>query len=519
MRSTLSVFDRIRFVISGDWHKERRGGEVWPGRNASATPVDVSGRRVLVVGLGKTGWAAVRLLRSQGAQVTVSDFRPPSVFQDVIGDLIDQQVTIELGRHTEATFCHQDCIVVSPGVDPKLPVLRTARGQGIPVVSEVEAASWFVQAPIVGITGSNGKTTTTSLLGEILAASGFPVQVGGNIGTPLISQVQSSDPRGFFVVELSSFQLEAILDFRPFVAVLLNLTPDHLDRHGSFSEYVAAKVNLFRNQTADDFAVLNADDPQVMAVAKSLRSFVVPFSRKRELLEGVFVQDGEIIYRMGNLEASVLALKDIQIRGLHNLENVLAAVATSCVLGADLKRIGEPTRRFRGVEHRLEFVRQIRNVSFYNDSKATNVEATSRSVDAFAPGVHLILGGQEKGSSFRPLRRSLQGKVERIFLIGSAAERIAADISGVGEVVHCGDLPRAVREAFRGARAGDTVLLAPACASYDQFQDFEHRGRVYKETVFELAQETGPDFPKGIRLKSLSLLPSKPDPESNPGTR
>ena len=510
MRGTFLVLDPDS-SSPGMLQGKKQGGEVRPAGNLSVAPVDVLGRHVLVVGLGRTGLATVRLLRSKGAFVTVSDLRPPSVFQDVIGELINQQVTIELGQHTEATFCYQDWIVVSPGVDPKLTALHAARERGIPIFSEVETASWFLGAPIVGITGSNGKTTTTFLLGEILVASGFPVQVGGNIGTPLISQVESSNPKGFSVVELSSFQLEAIVNFRPSVAVLLNLTPDHLDRHGSFEEYVAVKVNIFRNQTSDDFSVLNADDPEVMAVAKSLCSSVVFFSRKQELLEGVFVQDGEIIYRKGNLECSILAIKDVQILGKHNLENVLAAVATACVLGADLRVIGEVTRRFRGVEHRLEFVRQIRDVSFYNDSKATNVEATSRSIDAFDHGVHLILGGKGKGSSFLPLRRSLEGKVKRTLLIGSAAERIAADISGVGEVVHCGDLGKAVREAFQGARSGDTVLLAPACASYDQFQNFEHRGRFYKETILDLAREIEPDIGKGIQSESWSVTPQEVD--------
>lgn len=475
---------------------------------------EISGKRILVVGLGRTGLAVSRFLKSKGARVTVSDSRPPAHFQRLIGELVSSEIAIEMGQHEESIFCRQDLIVVSPGVDLGLPVLESVREQGVPVVSEIEIAGWFLRGRVVGITGSNGKTTTTTLLGEILSASGFAVQVGGNIGTPLISQLESASEKTLSVVELSSFQLEAIDRFRPNLAVLLNLTPDHLDRHGSLEQYEAAKGNIFRNQGPDDCAVLNADDPRVMKFVGSLRSRLVLFSRRQKLLEGVFVEDGEVVYRTGNLERVILSLRDIPLLGPHNLENVLAAIAAAATVGADLKVIPGVVARFKGIEHRLEFVRELKGVKFYNDSKATNVDATAKSISAFEGKVLLILGGKEKGGSFLSLRKIVEEKVRGVFLVGAAAERIGAEISGVTKIIHCGELTKAVHAAFQEARRGDTVLLAPACASFDQFENFEHRGRVFKEAVLQLAGGSlpvvpAPPPPVEVQVRSQVSPPSE----------
>jgi len=451
----------------------------------------VQGKRVLVVGLARTGLAAARVLARRGAAVTVSDARPPWELRADLRELLAHKIGVEMGLHREETFLDQDLIIVSPGVLPDLPQLQAARAKGIPVVSEVEAASWFLESPLIGITGSNGKTTTTSLLGEILEASGLRTFVGGNIGVPLISAVGEVPKEAFVVTELSSFQLEATQTFRPHVAVMLNITPNHLDRHPSLEAYVQAKSKIFANQTADDFAILNADDPTVMGMAPSLAARKILFSRRRALPDGLFVDDGHIVYRVGNLERVLLTTREIQLRGAFNVENVLAAAAAACVVGADFEAIRRGVSGFRGVEHRLEFVREIRGVQFYNDSKATSVDAAAHALSAFPRGVHLILGGKDKGAPYAPIRRLLEGRVRAVYLIGAAAQRIEKQLAGSVALIHAGDLETAVHEAFSRAEAGDIVLLSPACASFDQFQDYEHRGRVFKEIVGRLAEESG----------------------------
>jgi UDP-N-acetylmuramoylalanine--D-glutamate ligase len=449
---------------------------------------DVQGKRVLVVGLARTGIAAAKVLTRRGAAVTVSDARPPWELRADMSDLLKHKIGVELGLHREETFLEQDLIIVSPGVLPDMPQLQAARARNIPVVSEVEAASWFLESPIIGITGSNGKTTTTSLLGEVLEASAFPTFVGGNIGVPLISAVGDVPKDAWVVTELSSFQLEATQTFRPYVAVMLNITPNHLDRHPSLEAYAQAKARIFANQTREDFAILNADDPAVMNLVPSIAARKIFFSRRRELPDGLFVDDGHVVYRVGNLERVLMTTREIQLRGDFNVENVLAAAAAACVLGADFEAIRRGVSAFRGVEHRLEFVREIRGVQFYNDSKATSVDAAAKALSAFTSGVHLILGGKDKGAPYAPIRRLLEGRVRAVYLIGAAASRIEKQLAGSVALIHAGDLETAVAEAFSRAVAGDVVLLSPACASFDQFQDYEHRGRVFKEIVGRLAE-------------------------------
>jgi UDP-N-acetylmuramoylalanine--D-glutamate ligase len=470
--------------------------------------MEVGGKRVLVVGLARSGREVARCLVARGATVTVSDSKPPSAFQAEIRELAARKVGLELGGHREESFLKQDLIVVSPGVPWDMPYLVKARERGIPVVPEIEAASWYLQGPIVGITGSNGKTTTTSLLGKMIKSSGFSTFVGGNIGTPLSSAVDKTSRDTVLVTELSSFQLEAIQTFRPHVAVLLNLTPNHLDRHPSFEAYVNAKAQIFRNQTEKDFAVLNADDPVVMRLAPAIRSRKVFFSRRRSLPDGVFVSDGRVLYRVANLERELLETRQVPLRGAFNLENVLAAATAACLMGADFNALRSAVGEFQGVEHRLEFVRTVRGVEFYNDSKATSVDATAKALSAFERGVHLILGGKDKGAPYAPLRPLLQGRVRDILLIGAASHRIEQELGDVAVTLRAGDLETAVQQAFARAVPGEVVLLAPACSSYDQFEDYEHRGRVFKKLTSELARSV--ESGVGLLLPEIRVPPPAP---------
>ncbi len=484
--------------------------------------MDVRGKRVLVVGLARSGYAAAVNLQRHGAEVTVSDIRPPWDFQDLLPKLVKQKIGLEFGSQREETFLRHDLIVLSPGVPWDLPELQAARQRQIPVFPEVEAASWFLEGTLVGITGSNGKTTTTTLLGKILEASGFPTFVGGNIGVPLSLAVDQAEAGSVFVTELSSFQLEAIQDFRPQVAIYLNLSSNHLDRHPTFEAYAQAKRQIFRNQQGEDYAILNADDPAVAALAPGLAGRAVFFSRRRELPGGIFVSNGHIIYRIQHLERVLLEKSDVHLRGEFNLENVLAATTAACVLGADFRAIRAAVREFRGGEHRLEFVREIRDVEYYNNSKATSVDATLKSLEAFEHGVHLILGGKDKGAPYTPLLPLIKERARAVYLIGAAARTIGRELAGAVELVVAGDLETAVQEAFRRSEPGDTVLLAPACSSFDQFKDYEHRGRVFKDLVAQLAQKVeggGADW-----FKSPTVPPTvvstpaitKPQPRTAP---
>lgn len=468
--------------------------------------IELRNKRVLVVGLARSGRAVAHRLAREGARVTVTDARPPSSFSpEVLKELMAQRIGMELGLHRQETFQGQDLIVVSPGVPWDLPQLDAARRGGVRVAPEIEAATWFFQGTLVGITGTNGKTTATALLGRILEASGYSTFVAGNIGVPLISAVDLFAPESLVVAELSSFQLEAIQDFHPRIAVLLNISENHLDRHRTFSAYVSAKAQIFRNQKPDDYAILNADDPTVMSLVPAIASRKVFFSLEQDLPEGVLASRGRILYRVACLERVLLEEREIRLRGRFNVQNVMAAAAAACVLGADFKAIRSAVREFAGVEHRLEHVRTVRGVEFYNDSKATSVDAAAKALSTFERGVHLILGGKDKGAPYTPLRALIEGRVKSIYLIGSAAEKIAADLEGAN--LHwAGDLKIAVRAAFARAVSGDVILLSPACASYDQFTDFEERGRAFKEIVQQL-----PDAPLlSISPPRITVIPEAP---------
>jgi UDP-N-acetylmuramoylalanine--D-glutamate ligase len=458
--------------------------------------VELSGKRVLVVGLARTGIATALFCAARGAQVTASEERSAEQVAEAAAKLHAAGVALELGGHRRETFLNQDLIVPSPGVPADAPYLNAARAAGIPVWSEIELAWRFLRGRLIAITGSNGKTTTTALTGHILEAAGIPTLVGGNIGIPLISRVETSSEATVTVAEVSSFQLETIHAFRPDVGVLLNLTPDHLDRHPSFAAYAAAKARMFENQTERDAAVLNADDPHVTE-QMPVRPRVYWFSRTRRVAAGTCLRASatlsdngeEIVFREDGRETVLLHCSEIGLRGAHNVENVLAAAAAAYLAGASPAAIAAGVRSFAGVEHRLEFVAELGGVSFYNDSKATNVDATLKALDAFSGSLLVILGGKDKGGDFTLLAPALKRRARLVLLIGSAAEKIAAQLQGVVPVEQAGTLDRAVHLAYANAQPGDTVLLAPACASFDQFENFEHRGRVFKQLVRQLVQQ------------------------------
>jgi UDP-N-acetylmuramoylalanine--D-glutamate ligase len=448
--------------------------------------MELNGKRTLVVGLGKSGVASALFMKAHGARVTVSDTKSGDELRNEIPVLLDHGITVETGGHGERTFRGQDLIVVSPGVPVDAPPLVQARSLGETVIGEVELAAQFLPGPVVAITGSNGKTTTTTLTGEIIAASGFPVLVGGNIGTPAISLAERAKPETVIVLEISSFQLETIQTFRPKIAVVLNVTPDHLDRHRTFEIYTDAKARIFENQQGSDFAILNADDPTCVAMGGRTRAQVIWFSRHKEVERGAWVRDGNIVFRDGSGQREILQVSDIPLKGAHNLENVLAAVCGAALMGCAPEKIRQAVHGFKAVEHRLEFVSTVNGVDYYNDSKATNVDATIKALESFPANIHLILGGKDKGSDYTVLNDLIRQRVKRIYTIGAAAAKIESQVKGA-EVIHAETLENAIRKASAAAKPGDVVLLAPACASFDQFKSYEHRGKVFKEIVGGLA--------------------------------
>jgi UDP-N-acetylmuramoylalanine--D-glutamate ligase len=450
--------------------------------------IELSGKKVLVIGLARTGIATALFCAERGARVTASEERPEPQIAEAAAKLRAAGVALELGGHRPETFVQQDLIVPSPGVAPTMPALAAARAIGVPVWSEIELAWRFLRGRLICITGSNGKTTTTSLVGHILETAGMPVQVAGNIGTPLISRVDISSDASFTVVEASSFQLESISAFRPDIAVMLNVTPDHLDRHGSIEVYGRAKARMFENQTADDAAVINADDAVAPQYAPAVPR-VFWFSREKRVASGCYLRGDEIVFRYDGVESVLLERKVIGLRGSHNIENVLAAAVAAKLAGAEPSAIAEGVCTFAGVEHRIEYVATISGVEYFNDSKATNVDATLKALDAFPGNVLVILGGKDKGCDYRILRQALRSQARMALLIGSAADKIEAELAGVIPVERAETLARAVEIAWRRAQPGDTVLLAPACASFDQFESYEHRGRVFKQLVRELEKE------------------------------
>jgi UDP-N-acetylmuramoylalanine--D-glutamate ligase len=449
--------------------------------------MELKGKKVLVVGLGKSGLAAALFLRHRGAQVTVSDARSADALAKDIPALLDEGIMVETGGHGLLTFRRQDLIVVSPGVPLNTPELAQVKSFGLPVIGELELAARFLKGRTLAITGSNGKTTTTALVGEILQKAGVPTLVGGNIGVPVVELIDQSTDETWSVLEVSSFQLESTERFHPRIAVILNITPDHLDRHGSFDNYALAKERIFAAQDEGDVVVLNADNARAAQVAVRSVGKVYFFSVEHSVMQGAWVEDGLLVYRAGKDEPleKIMPLSGVPLKGAHNVENVLAAVCASRLAGVSAEQIRSGVEAFKAVEHRLEFVAKVDGVDFYNDSKATNVDATAKAVASFSTGIHLILGGKDKDSDYTQLAELLRARVRAIYTIGSAAPKIENQLRGVVSILSCQTLEKAVSAAASAARPGEVVLLAPACSSFDQFENYEQRGRVFKELVNE----------------------------------
>jgi UDP-N-acetylmuramoylalanine--D-glutamate ligase len=452
--------------------------------------MELKNKRVLVVGLGKSGIAAALFLRKQGARVTVSDSRSAVALAKEIPGLLDAGVMVESGGHGLLTFRRQDLIVISPGVPLDTPEVKQAISYGVPVIGELELASRFLRGRIVAITGSNGKTTTTTLLGKIFQDAELPTLVGGNIGTPVIELAPTSMDESLDVLEVSSFQLETIEQFHPWIALVLNITPDHLDRHGSFENYAAMKTRITENQQASDYLILNAEDKPTQMVAAKTKAQIFWFSPRRPIKQGAFVHGESILFlpKEGAKPEPIMPVAEILLRGAHNVENVLAAVCAARLAGVPAEKIRATVASFKAVEHRLEFVRCLQGVDYFNDSKATNVDAAIKAIEAFPSGIHLILGGKDKDSDYTVLSPLLRERVKAVYTIGSAAEKIERELHGVVKMVEAGTIDVAVREANRAAVPGDVVLLAPACSSFDQFENYEHRGRIFRQIVNALGQ-------------------------------
>ena len=451
--------------------------------------MNVNGKKVLVMGAARSGIACAKFLTARGATVALNDSQPFEKWSAAARALKSEGVGVLPGEVPGWLLDNLDLVVISPGVPTKAIPLRYAERAGAEVIGEVELASRYLKGRIVAITGSNGKTTTTSLVAKLLADAGLPTQVGGNIGTPLISLVESSHDDGWTVVELSSFQLETIKEFHPTVAVVLNVTPNHMDRYESFTDYAAAKHRIFMNQAPGDVAILNADDEVVSSWASGLRAHVARFSVKQQLEEGLFLRGREIVSRTTAGERVLLMSHEMKLRGRHNVENVLAALAAGLACGAAPDSMRQTIENFEPVEHRLEFVTENRGVKFYNDSKATSVDATLKALEAFedeAGKIVLILGGRGKKAPYAPLATLVGQKVRKLILLGEDAETIARELGESAPSERASDMKDAVAISFQAAQPGDIVLLAPACASFDMFESFEHRGRVFKDAVQSL---------------------------------
>jgi UDP-N-acetylmuramoylalanine--D-glutamate ligase len=454
----------------------------------AAIDPELEGLRVLVVGLGKSGIAAARLASSRGGHALVVDRRPEPDLAEAAAELRALGIEVRGGGHPVNLAGEADLVVISPGVPGDLPLLDACRELGVPVWGEVELASRFCRGRIVGITGSNGKSTTTSMAGSILRAAGLPGGTGGNLDTPLSDLLVHDGPGAVHAVELSSFQLETVEAFRPAVAVIVNLSPDHLDRYPSYDAYAHAKARLLEVQDRSGIAILNADDPESARFEGSVRGALYRFSTRGEVDRGGFVRDGRLILRTERGEEAILDARELPVPGEHNVANALAA-AVACQAAGDcsVEALAEGLRTFRPLAHRLERVGAVGGVSFYNDSKATNVDAASRALASFAPGtVHLILGGKDKGADWDSMADLVRTYARRVLLVGQAAPSIRRSLSGVAPMEDCGTIAEAVGRGLEGAGEGDTVLLSPACASFDQYRSFEERGDDFRRCVAAL---------------------------------
>jgi len=442
----------------------------------------LAGKKIAVIGMGKTGISVAAFLGGRGAMVIVADAKPSrewgSAFERMAGES-----WLRVGEYGVSILDGVDLVVPSPGIPPGHEILNAARKMNIPIMSEIELAFRFIRVPIIAVSGTNGKTTTTTLLGQMLAHAGKPVFVGGNIGNPLIEYAATDQTDHYIVAEISSFQLQWADTFRPHIALLLNITCDHVDYHGSFEEYRRIKLRLFEHQNQGDLAVLNADDDAQKGIASSLRSQVVTFSSGRKLPEGIFLQDHAMIYRRHGSPEESYPLKIIELPGLHNVENVMAAIVAARFCGCSSQNIVEAVSSFRGLPHRIEFAGEKQSVKYYDDSKGTNVDAVVRALQTFQEPVILLLGGRDKDGNFKALLPFLPSRAKQVILFGEARERIESQLGPHVPLVKAETLEAAVRLAHSHARLGDIVLLSPGCASFDEFANYRERGNYFKKVV------------------------------------
>ena len=447
--------------------------------------MEFTGKKIVVIGMGKTGIATVRFLGNQGAKVVVTDEKQfdqwGGEFKQIAGEK-----WLEVGDYNARVLEGADMVVPSPGVPPNSDLLVEAQKKNIPVVSEIELASWFLKVPVIAVTGTNGKTTTTTLLGEILRRSGKKVFVGGNIGTPLIEYAETSQKDDFIVAEISSFQLQWIEKFRPFIAILLNITCDHINYHGSFAEYRRVKAGIFANQTKTDWAILNATDQEQDGIADATYAQIVKFSSKDVLSQGIFIKDNDIVLIMPGFNEEKYPLGIINLPGLHNVENVMAAIMAARLCGCNQKDIIAAVKAFSGLPHRIEFAGEKNSIKFYDDSKGTNVGSVLRALETFTQPVILLLGGRDKDGDFESLKPLLKKKTKKVILFGEARNRIASLIGEEIPVLKKTGLREAIQSAYQDAQSGDVVLLSPGCASFDEFANYKDRGNFFKDVVRNL---------------------------------
>ena len=439
--------------------------------------------------MARTGIATAKFLKSKGSLVTTTEMKPEEEMKEAVEELKGLDISTEWGGHRAETFLKQDMIVASPGVDLSIEPIQAALKKKVRVISEIELAYHFIRVPIISVTGTNGKTTTTLLIGEMLKEDGKKVGVGGNVGEPLVLFANGGDRWDVLVVEISSFQLEAIEDFRPRIAVLLNITEDHLDRYLSYADYIKAKIRIFANQNSGDLAVLNRDDPIVMKFGEGVRGKKVFFSLSDKPDDGAFSDGQSIFLRLGGKREEYSVAK-APLKGIHNVENMMAALAAARSFGCSEKAVQAVLNRFEGLEHRLEFVREVGGVRFYNDSKGTNVGSVVKSLQSFSEPVTLIAGGKDKNGDLSPLKELVRKRVKHLILIGEAKERMNRELGRLTDTVLAKTMEEAVLLARQKVTAGEVVLLSPACSSFDMFKDYKERGRVFKETVHKISTKS-----------------------------
>lgn len=449
--------------------------------------LEVKDKKILVVGIARSGIAVAKFLVAKGSRVVLTDKKGLAELADTLQE-VPKSVEIIAGQYPEMAAGVYDFLVVSPGVPLTIPPIQRAFELGIPVLSELELAYWYARSPIVAITGTNGKTTTTTLIGEIFKNAGVQTCVGGNIGLPLVLEVGKYGAQDVIIAEVSSFQLETIDKFKPKVSLLLNFTPDHLDRHGNMENYIAAKARIYENQDQSDYTILNYDDPGVAALGTKTKGKVIFFSRQHKLEQGIFVENGNIILKLGETTVEVCAAKDVFIKGAHNLENALAAAAAAAVMGVPAEVIGRTLRDFQGVAHRLELVAEINGVKYINDSKGTNPDASIKALEAYDEPIVLLAGGRNKGSDFTEFAHKVREKVLKLVILGECKAEIKDAVSKTGftSIYEADDFDDAVKIAARVSETGQIVLLSPACASWDMFKNFEERGERFREVVSSL---------------------------------